>query len=428
MPTARLLRVPASLGDDAAAMIEPLAVATHDVRRAEVKAGDAVLVFGGGPIGALIAMVCRHRGARVVVSEVNPFRVKMLTGLGIDVVGPERDLKAFVQEWTSGDGADIVFEVTGNPAAVSAMTDLVRVWGTISMVAIHGAPPVNLYQFFARELTMHGSRLYSRRGLGGGDPAGRGRRCFTGAPGQPAHPPGIAAAGHGRDTARWARHEGADRPQRLTAMPWHGGCSALLLVARQAKLPAIVSDSIQSARRAGLRYIGAPRDGHQSPPIRPRVLVPRRRRPPRDRSRHAPAHPRAGDPAGVDGRVDLPVAQRSRAGLRPRRARAQAVPLSRPLARDARREQVRAHAGLRSRAAAHSRAGRARPGPARLAAREGPGHARAPARDDADPDRQRSVSRARTDRSASPPCATATWTSPAPRCASRSGARPARST
>jgi threonine dehydrogenase-like Zn-dependent dehydrogenase len=30
------------------------------------------------------------------------------------------------------------------------------------MVAIHGAPPVNLYQFFARELTMHGSRLYSR--------------------------------------------------------------------------------------------------------------------------------------------------------------------------------------------------------------------------------------------------------------------------
>ena len=39
-------------------MIEPLAVATHDVRRAEVKAGDAVLVFGGGPIGALIAMVC----------------------------------------------------------------------------------------------------------------------------------------------------------------------------------------------------------------------------------------------------------------------------------------------------------------------------------------------------------------------------------
>lgn len=163
VPAANLLRVPATLGDDEAAMIEPLAVATHDVRRAEVTAGDAVLVFGGGPIGALIAMVARRRGARVVVSEVNPFRVDILRKLGLDVVGPGQDLKAFVETWTGGDGADVVFEVTGNPAAVRAMTDVVRVWGTISMVAIHGEPlPVDLYRFFARELTMHGSRLYSR--------------------------------------------------------------------------------------------------------------------------------------------------------------------------------------------------------------------------------------------------------------------------
>ena len=163
VPAARLLRVPAALGDDEAAVIEPLAVATHDVRRAEVKAGDAVLVLGGGPIGALIAMVARHRGARVVVSEVNPFRVDILRKLGLEVVGPGQDLEAFVQTWTGGDGADVVFEVTGNAAAVRAMTDLVRVWGTISMVAIHGEPlPVDLYRFFARELTLHGSRLYSR--------------------------------------------------------------------------------------------------------------------------------------------------------------------------------------------------------------------------------------------------------------------------
>src|SRR5262249_2952891 len=42
VPAARLLRVPDALGDDEAAVIEPLAVATHDVRRAGVKAGDAV--------------------------------------------------------------------------------------------------------------------------------------------------------------------------------------------------------------------------------------------------------------------------------------------------------------------------------------------------------------------------------------------------
>jgi 2-desacetyl-2-hydroxyethyl bacteriochlorophyllide A dehydrogenase len=162
VPTARLLRVPVTLGDDEAAVIEPLAVATHDVRRAGVKAGDAVVVLGGGPIGALIAMVARHRGARVLVSEVNPFRVDILRKLGIDSADPG-ELDGRVRALTDGDGADVVFEVTGNPAAVRAMTGLVRVWGTISMVAIHGeSVPIDLYRFFARELTMHGSRLYSR--------------------------------------------------------------------------------------------------------------------------------------------------------------------------------------------------------------------------------------------------------------------------
>lgn len=163
VPTSRLLRVPATLGDDEAAVIEPLAVATHDVRRAQVKEGDAVVVIGGGPIGALIAMVARHRGARVLLSEINPFRIEILKKLRIDVAEPDRDLTGLVEAWTGGDGADVVFEVTGNPAAVRVMTALVRVWGTISMVAIHGEPlPVDLYRFFARELTMHGSRLYTR--------------------------------------------------------------------------------------------------------------------------------------------------------------------------------------------------------------------------------------------------------------------------
>jgi (R,R)-butanediol dehydrogenase / meso-butanediol dehydrogenase / diacetyl reductase len=162
-PVARLLKVPDELSDDDAALIEPLSVATHDVRRAGVAPGEAVLVFGGGPIGALIAMVARQRGARVVVAEVNPFRLEMLGALGLGTIGPDQDLVTFVNEWTGGEGADVAFEVTGNPTIVRAMTDVVRVWGRVSIVAIHAEPmPVNLYQMFARELSMHGSRLYAR--------------------------------------------------------------------------------------------------------------------------------------------------------------------------------------------------------------------------------------------------------------------------
>jgi 2-desacetyl-2-hydroxyethyl bacteriochlorophyllide A dehydrogenase len=163
VPTARLLHVPPTLTDDHAALVEPLAIATHDVRRAQVQPDDAVLIFGGGPIGTLIAMVARHRGARVVVAELNPFRLEILKGFGLETIGPGADVAKFVGQWTDGTGVDVAFEVTGNPAAVRAVTDVVRVWGTVSIVAIHAEPMlVNLYRMFERELTMHGSRLYAR--------------------------------------------------------------------------------------------------------------------------------------------------------------------------------------------------------------------------------------------------------------------------
>src|SRR5262245_53078356 len=145
VPASRLIKVPDSLSDDHAALMEPLAIATHDVTRAQVKSGDAVVVFGGGPIGCLIGLVAKHRGARVLVSEVNPFRVDLLKGFGLDVIRPDaaaegKDVIRAVNDWTGGDGADVAFEVTGNAAAVRLMTDVVRVWGAISVVAIHAEP------------------------------------------------------------------------------------------------------------------------------------------------------------------------------------------------------------------------------------------------------------------------------------------------
>jgi threonine dehydrogenase-like Zn-dependent dehydrogenase len=163
VPADRLLKVPDSITDDHAPLVEPLAVAVHDTTRAEVKAGDAVVVFGGGPIGSLIALVSRHRGARVLVSEINPYRVELLNALGLETIGPGQDVQAAVRDWTDGAGADIAFEVSGDPAAARLVTEVVRVWGTASIIAIHAEPvPIRLYSMFARELRMHGSRLYTR--------------------------------------------------------------------------------------------------------------------------------------------------------------------------------------------------------------------------------------------------------------------------
>jgi 2-desacetyl-2-hydroxyethyl bacteriochlorophyllide A dehydrogenase len=162
VPAKTLHRLPDSLSLKAGALIEPIAVACHDVRLGEVKAGEYIVVLGGGPIGALIALVAQHRGARVLVSEMNPFRIELLQDFGIEVVNPaEVDLVAHVEAATGGAGADVVFEVTSSKAGAEMMTKLPRVRGRIVVVAIFSKPiEIDLFKFFWRELRLCGARVY----------------------------------------------------------------------------------------------------------------------------------------------------------------------------------------------------------------------------------------------------------------------------
>jgi (R,R)-butanediol dehydrogenase/meso-butanediol dehydrogenase/diacetyl reductase len=162
VPAHTLHRLPDSLGLREAAMVEPIAVACHDVRLSEVAAGEFAAVIGGGPIGILIALVAKARGARVLLAEVNPFRIQLARDLGIDAVSPrEVDFPALVNERTESSGADVVFEVSGSQAGAEMMTRLPRTRGRIVVVAIYGeAPKVDLFRFFWRELKLAGARVY----------------------------------------------------------------------------------------------------------------------------------------------------------------------------------------------------------------------------------------------------------------------------
>jgi len=164
VPAFTLLRIPDGLSLEHGALIEPVAVACHDVRLGQVQRGEFAVVLGGGPIGSLVALVARHAGARVVVSEINPFRIRLLRGLGFEVVNPlETDLVKFVNGETGDSGADIIFEVSGAAPAAATMTEIVRTRGRIVMVAVYAKPaPVNLHKFFWRELIMCGARVYER--------------------------------------------------------------------------------------------------------------------------------------------------------------------------------------------------------------------------------------------------------------------------
>lgn len=164
VPAETLVRLPQDLPLAQATLVEPAAVAVHDVRRANLVPGEKVVVIGGGPIGLLIALVAKSTGADVVVAELDPHRRRVGAGLGLSVLDPDTDdIAKFVDEWTAHAGAGVTFEVSGSPAGVTMATSLLAVRGRLVLVAIHPVPrEIDLHRFFWRELTLIGARVYGR--------------------------------------------------------------------------------------------------------------------------------------------------------------------------------------------------------------------------------------------------------------------------
>jgi (R,R)-butanediol dehydrogenase / meso-butanediol dehydrogenase / diacetyl reductase len=162
VPEETVFFVPFHVSARDAALVEPLAVACHDLYMSRLQKGEKTLVIGGGPIGALIGLLAQHDGGEVVVTEVNPARIALLEKAGLKVINPRAvDANAALLEWTSGEGVDLAFEVSGNPAGAAFMTEVLRPHGRIVMVSMwNRKPEVDVHRFFLRELSMVGARVY----------------------------------------------------------------------------------------------------------------------------------------------------------------------------------------------------------------------------------------------------------------------------
>ncbi|MEO1249983.1 MAG: alcohol dehydrogenase catalytic domain-containing protein [Pseudomonadota bacterium] len=162
VPAYTLHRLPDAVSLEHAALIEPVAVACHDIKRGRLVAGEDALVIGGGPIGILVALVAKAAGATVTVSEINPHRIAIAEKLGIACLNPkEVDVAQSIVSATGGKGADVVFEVSGTQPGADLMTQAAAVRGRIVMVAIYaGKAQVDLHRFFAAEIEMLGARVY----------------------------------------------------------------------------------------------------------------------------------------------------------------------------------------------------------------------------------------------------------------------------
>lgn len=164
VPATALVRLPRDLPLDHAALVEPTAVAVHDVRRADLRPGEKAIVVGGGPIGLLIAIVARRSGADVLLVEPDPYRRSVAGGLGLTAADPSgAGLAGLVDRWTGGAGAAVAFEVSGAAAGVTTAVDSLATRGRMVQVAVHPvAREISLHRFFWRELTLLGACLYDR--------------------------------------------------------------------------------------------------------------------------------------------------------------------------------------------------------------------------------------------------------------------------
>ncbi len=137
----RLVRVPDELTDDDAAVIEPVSVALHAVRRSRMRAGDVVCVVGCGPIGLLVAQCARLAGAgKVIAVEPDADRRRLALDTGADVaVEPGAQMREAVNEATDGLRADIAFDCAGIPQTIQQSVGMVRYGGSVCIVGVTGS-------------------------------------------------------------------------------------------------------------------------------------------------------------------------------------------------------------------------------------------------------------------------------------------------
>ena len=154
MKESNLIPLPEGVSYEAGSMIEPSAVCLHAVKKAQIKKGDTVLIYGAGTIGLLCGMWAKAFGAeKILFSDPDMRRIDFAKTL---------DFEAY-----NGETADCVIEASGAPAALNDAIKNTKAMGTVVLVG-HSAKDVtlehsNFVQILRKQLTVVGSWNSDRR-------------------------------------------------------------------------------------------------------------------------------------------------------------------------------------------------------------------------------------------------------------------------
>ncbi|MCC7105679.1 MAG: alcohol dehydrogenase catalytic domain-containing protein [Chloroflexi bacterium] len=167
VPAQNVYPIPDFITMDRAALIQPLSIAYRAVReRAQVQAGQTVVVIGAGPIGLSALAHCLAVGAKVMVLEMRQGRLEMAERLGAQAtLDPTReDPLGAVEAFTDGYGVNHTIECVGGEQSrtLPLACQLTRMGGTITQVGSYSTELLTLRtrEFAYKELTLKSSHSY----------------------------------------------------------------------------------------------------------------------------------------------------------------------------------------------------------------------------------------------------------------------------
>jgi threonine dehydrogenase-like Zn-dependent dehydrogenase len=162
VPARNVVPLPEGMPVELGALIEPLAVAVHAVRRVQAAGLRRALVIGGGPIGQSVVIALKDAGvAEVVVSEPDAARRGLLESLGATALDPAAgDLTEQLE--ALGGAVDVTFDAVGITPTLRDALRATRLGGSVCLVGM-GSPKVELDAFLVstEERSLVGSFTYA---------------------------------------------------------------------------------------------------------------------------------------------------------------------------------------------------------------------------------------------------------------------------
>jgi threonine dehydrogenase-like Zn-dependent dehydrogenase len=163
MPERNVVALPDDLPVVHGALVEPLAVAVHAVRRVGVRPNDSVLVVGGGPIGQSVVLALQMAGVkRFVVSEVEPARRALIERLGAPAIDPAAESIAASVAAVLGGPADVAIDAVGLGPTLADALSATRLGGSVCLVGMGAVRlPIDAFRVSTEERSIIGSFTYS---------------------------------------------------------------------------------------------------------------------------------------------------------------------------------------------------------------------------------------------------------------------------